>query len=62
MRNFLTFVLTAILATGTAAGILTLLIELLLRGDLNAKLKSNARQDSHGEGTAKFGASAQHPS
>lgn len=63
MWNFLIFILTAILATVTAAGILTLVIELLQRGDLNAKLKSNARQDSHREAAAKLGASAsQNPS
>jgi Flp pilus assembly protein protease CpaA len=63
MWNFLTFILTAILATVIAAGILTLVIELLQRGDLNAKLKSNARQDNHREAAANVGVSAgQHPS
>jgi hypothetical protein len=57
MWNFLIFILTAILATVTAAGILTLVIELLQRGDLNAKLRSSARQDSHREAAANISAS-----
>jgi hypothetical protein len=46
MWNFLIFILTAILATLLAAGILTLIVELLQRGDLNARVKTQGRQDT----------------
>jgi len=46
MWNFLTFILTAILATVLAAGMLTLIVELLQRGDRNAKLKTKERPNT----------------
>jgi hypothetical protein len=63
MWNFLTFILTAILATVLAAGILTLLIELLQRGDLSSKLKTHGSQVSHREAGVDIGTAAgQRPS
>jgi hypothetical protein len=63
MWNVLTFILTAILATVASAGILTLLVELLQRGDLSSQLKTNGRQASHQEAGVEIGTVAdQRPS